>query len=108
MMTLLNPRSRPIRTLVSLLLVCLPLACKRVAARAEEKVPPATVKWEGALQSALEEWTELVGTTMPLPNRIARITAPVEGRVLTVLTDASGKPIMEGQHVDKDTVLVQL
>jgi RND family efflux transporter MFP subunit len=45
---------------------------------------------------------------MPLPDRVARVTAPVEGRVVSVLTGAGGKPVVEGQHVDKDTVLVQL
>jgi multidrug efflux pump subunit AcrA (membrane-fusion protein) len=90
------------------LLVCFPLGCKRAAAPGEEKVPPATVKWEGALQGALEEWTELVGTTTPLPDRIARVTAPVEGQVRTVLTGENGKPVAEGQRVAQGTVLVQL
>jgi hypothetical protein len=57
---------------------------------AEEKVPPAPVKWEGIRQLVLEEWTELVGTTEPLPDHAARVTAPVEGRVLSVLQAAAG------------------
>jgi hypothetical protein len=40
-------------------------ACSRTTVPPEEKVPPATVKWEAPLQGALEEWTELVGTTAP-------------------------------------------
>ena len=74
----------------------------------DEKPPPSTVKWESASQLALEEWTELVGTTMPLPDRIARVTAPVESQVVTVLTGADGKPITEGQYVVKGTVLAKL
>lgn len=81
--------------------------CQR-APVAEEKPPPSTVKWESASQLALEEWTELVGTTMPLPDRIARVTAPVESQVVSVLTGADGKPIAEGQHVAKGTVLCKL
>jgi RND family efflux transporter MFP subunit len=66
------------------------------------------VKWEGARQLFLEEWTELVGTTEPLPDHAARVTAPVEGRVLAVLQGAAGKPIAEGQPVQKGDVLARL
>lgn len=107
-MTSLGSRSRPVLTLAALLLACLALGCKRTATAEEEKAPPATVKWEGALQSALEEWTELVGTTMPLPDRVARVTAPVEGQVVSVLTGRGGKQVAEGQRIDAGTVLVQL
>ena len=55
--------------------------CNRSAPSAEEKAPPATVKWEGPAQLVLEEWTELLVTTIPLPDRVARVTAPIEGRV---------------------------
>jgi RND family efflux transporter MFP subunit len=60
------------------------------------------------LPLVLEEWTELVGSTTPLPDRMARITAPVEGRVLDLLKDKSGKAVSEGQHIEAGTVLVQL
>jgi RND family efflux transporter MFP subunit len=93
--------------LVAGFLIFLPLGCKR-AAPEEEKAPPATVKWEGALQSALEEWTELIGTTMPLPDRVARVTAPVQGQVITMLIGPDGKQVAEGQQIAKGTVLVQL
>src|SRR6202035_5212966 len=38
--------------------------------------PPARapVKWMAAWQFFLEEWTEVVGTTLPLPAHSARIT----------------------------------
>jgi RND family efflux transporter MFP subunit len=94
--------------LALVLLVCLPLACNRAAPPADEKVPPAPVKWEGARQLFLEEWTELVGTTQPLPDHAARVTAPVEGQVVSVLQSAAGKPIAEGQPVQKGDVLVRL
>ncbi len=91
------------------LIGCLTLGCNRAAPPEPEKVPPATVKWESALQGALEEWTELVGTTMPLPDRSARVSAPIEGRVISVFGDANGSnPVAEGQQVAKDTVLVRL
>ncbi len=105
-MTLTAPRTVPV--FAGLLLACLPLGCNRAAAPEPEKALPATVKWEGPLQSALEEWTELVGATTPLPDRVARVSSPVEARVRTVLTGADGKPVAEGQQVAKGTVLVQL
>jgi RND family efflux transporter MFP subunit len=101
-----------IRPIVSIVLaamaIILPVACNRSAAPAEEKAPPATVKWEAPLQGALEEWIELVGTTSPLPDRIARVSASLEGRVASILGDSGGKPVIEGQRVEKGTVLVQL
>jgi RND family efflux transporter MFP subunit len=101
-------RSRPVVALTALLLASCPAGCNRAAPAADERVPPATVVWKTASENALKEWTELVGTTMPLPDRVARVTAPVEGRVLSVLGGAGGKPVVEGQHVEKGTVLVQL
>jgi multidrug efflux pump subunit AcrA (membrane-fusion protein) len=89
-------------------------AARRLAARVsprddpEEKVPPAPVKWEGMRQLVLEEWTELVGTAEPLADHAARVTAPVEGRVLSVLRDAAGKTLMEGQRVREGDVLARL
>jgi multidrug efflux system membrane fusion protein len=101
---------RPFRIVALLigLALCAVLGCGKAAAPTEEKAPPATVKWEGPAQLVLEEWTELLGTTIPLPDRVARVTAPVEGRVQGIFSDAGGKPVTEGQKVDKGTVLVQL
>src|SRR5438067_764294 len=94
------------RALAGLLLCA--AGCAKPAPPAEEKAPPATVKWEGPVRGALEEWTELLGTTIPLPDRVARVTAPVEGRIQSVLGAAGGKPLAEGQRVEAGTVLVQL
>src|SRR5438477_12082211 len=107
MMSFASPSRRPRHACILLLLAGL-LGCHRGDKPPEEKVPPAPVKWEGARQLFLEEWTELVGTTQPLPDHAARVTAPVEGRVLSVLQGAAGKPVVEGQPVTKGDVLVQL
>jgi RND family efflux transporter MFP subunit len=84
------------------------LGCHRAEPPPGEKAPPATVKWEAPLVGALEEWTELVGTTVPLPDHSARVSAAVEGRVVSIFGDAGGKPVVEGQRVEKGTVLAQL
>jgi RND family efflux transporter MFP subunit len=89
-------------------LILLPPGCGRSTPPPEETAPPATVKWEGPLQSALEEWTELVGTTMPLPDRVARVSTPVDGRVVWVPSGAQNQPIAEGKRVEKGAVLVRL
>jgi RND family efflux transporter MFP subunit len=91
-----------------LVLACMLGGCKRAAPAAEEKAPPAPVKWEGVRQISLEEWTELVGSTEPLPDHAARVTAPVEGLVVSVLQGAAGKPVVEGQPVQAGDVLVRL
>jgi RND family efflux transporter MFP subunit len=96
------------RPVLFLFLIALPVGCKRAQPPGDEKVPPAPVKWENARRLNLSEWTELAGTTQPLPDRVARVTAPVEGQVLTVLQGAAGKPIEEGQPVQKGDVIVQL
>jgi RND family efflux transporter MFP subunit len=104
-----RPRARTRRFVRFFCLVlCTAPACHRAGPPAEEKAPPATVKWEGPVRGALEEWTELVGTTVPLPDRVARVTAAVEGRVQSVFSDAGSRSVAEGQRVEKDTVLVQL
>src|SRR5262249_12737854 len=74
----------------------------------EEPPSVAPVKWLEARQLVLEEWTELLGTTQPVPELAARITAPVEGRVVAVLPGAKSKTIVEGQRVQKGDVIVQM
>src|SRR5207248_9014934 len=108
--TIMSLPSRPRRPRPACILLLLAglLGCHRGDKPPEEKVPPAPVKWEGARQLFLEEWTELVGTTQPLPEHASRVTAPVEGRVVSVLQGAAGKPVAEGRPVQKGDVLVQL
>src|SRR5262249_14437454 len=90
------------------LLTCVAPGCGQPAIPPEEKPPPATVKWEGPLQSNLEEWTQLVGTTMPLPDRVARITAPIEGRVTWLPTSGQDTSVGEGTQVPAGAVLRKL
>jgi membrane fusion protein (multidrug efflux system) len=92
------------------LLAVLPQGCQKEAAPAEEAAEEhsAPVKWEKAEKADLEEWTELLGTTQPLPNRVARISAGVEGYVLAVLPASKGKAVVEGQRVEKDQIIVRL
>ncbi len=100
----------PLLLLASLVLG-LPLGCNRGAPAAAEKAPPATVKWNVASSISLTEQTELVGTTMPLPDHAARVSAAIEGRVLWVFGDPenkAGKAVAEGQRVEQRTPLVQL
>jgi RND family efflux transporter MFP subunit len=84
------------------------LGCHRAEPPGAEKAPPATVVWKTASLNALEEWTELVGTTVPLPDHVARVSAAVEGKVVSVFGEVDGKPVVEGQRVEKGTVLAQL
>jgi membrane fusion protein, multidrug efflux system len=91
-----------------LMSICLAVGCARTPPAADEEAPPAPVKAVKAQELALAEWTEILGTTQPLPGRVARISAPVEGRVLSVLRDANDKPLAEGQSVKAGTVIAQL
>src|SRR5690349_4405216 len=89
------------------LLTGLTLGCAKPDKGAD--IPPAApVTWEPPAELILEEWTEVLGTTQPLPNQVARISAPVEGRVASVLQGEEGKPVLEGEQVKQGTVVVQL
>src|SRR5438045_5542778 len=89
------------------LLLFLPLGCGKPKAPPEED-PLAPVHAEAAKKIVLGEWTELFGTTVPLPNQSARVSAAVEGHVLTVLGDRKGSVVIEGQEVKPGQVIVQL
>ncbi len=102
------PRSRRVVIGLLVVLMVLPLGCKKEEEPPAEEEHAAPVKWEAAEKADLEEWTELLGITQPLPHRIARISAPVEGHVLSVLSSDGGKAIVEGQRVEKGQVLVRL
>lgn len=109
----MTPTIIPVRVLtLSLiaLLALLPLSCRKgetAAAEAEEE-HAAPVKWEPIEKADIEEWIELLGTTEPLPNHIARVSAAVEGHVLEVLPKSGGKALVEGQRVKTGQVLVRL
>jgi membrane fusion protein (multidrug efflux system) len=89
-------------------LLCMPAGCGHQAPPPEEVPSPAPVKWMEARQFFIEEWTEILGSSQALPDRIARVTAPLEGQVVSVLQDSQGRPVAEGQAVKKGDVLVQL
>ncbi len=107
MWTSLHPRRVVLGFLGALIL--LPLGCaKEGPATEEEEEHAAPVKWEPAEKADLEEWTELLGVTQPLPNHAAHVSAAIGGYILSVLPSEKGKTIVEGQRVEKGQVLVQL
>src|SRR5262245_2543110 len=91
---------------LTLSLACLPLACSQPPGG--ETNPPAPVEAVAPRALVLGQWTELDGTTQPLPQHAARISAAVEGRVDSVLTGADGKPVHEGQVVHAGDVIARL
>jgi RND family efflux transporter MFP subunit len=74
----------------------------------EEETWIAPVKVAPANELSVGEFTELIGATQPLPGRSGRITAPVEGHVVSILTDDMGQTIHEGQQVAKDQVVARM
>lgn len=106
-------RSLPISSLRHLVplspcpLVIFLLGCSRPPAPSEKENPPAPVKVVAARMEALGEWTELLGTTQPVPGRAARVSTAVEGRV-SVLGDGNGAGVAEGDRVRAGQVLARL
>jgi RND family efflux transporter MFP subunit len=90
-------------------LLLLPLGCGQSPAAADdEEDHPAPVKAVQAQAEVLGQWTELLGTTQPLPGKVARLSAPVSGRVLALGPGPKGSPLTEGQQVARDQVLIRL
>lgn len=107
-MTPLPVRLRLVTSLAFVLpAVGLLAGCKGPAEEAEPP-PVAPVQAEHPREVSIEGWTELFGTTQPLPNHAARITAPVEGRVLWALADGKAKGVVEGEHVKTGQPVLQL
>jgi RND family efflux transporter MFP subunit len=102
------PMSRHARFFAALTLATLVAGCRPEAHHEEEPPPEAPVKAQPAAMVSLGEWTDLLGTTQPLPNHSARISAAVEGHVLTVLRDEHGGTVVEGQDVKAGQVIVQM
>lgn len=86
----------------------LAVGCQGGKPPAEEETPEAPVRAEPARKMPLGGWTDLLGTTQPLPKRSARISAAVEGHVLSVLGDGKGTSVIEGQQVEAGQAIVQL
>src|SRR6266404_2425674 len=106
-MSLKNKQQAVGALFIALMGIGLP-GCAKTPAAEEEKTPPAPVKWEQARHLFLEEWREFPGTTVSLPDHAARISAPIEGVVMSVLRAADGKQIREGQEVQPGDVIAQL
>jgi RND family efflux transporter MFP subunit len=107
-MNLLLRRSAILSNLLSGIAFTFVIAGCHRPAPPEENVQLAPVKAAAAESVELSEWTDLIGSTQPLPDQTARITTPVPGLVLRVLSDGKGKSIVEGQRIDKDQVVAQL
>jgi RND family efflux transporter MFP subunit len=102
------PRRHLHHSLRLLLSTCLLMGCSATETPPEPQVPHV-VAWAGPATVILKEWTELLGTVQPLPDKVARVSAPFEGQVVAVLPpDSDRKEVKEGELVKKDTVLVQL
>ena len=74
-----------------------------------EKTPAAPVEVVLAHREVLDEWTAFPGTTEPLPNRQARVTAAVEGIVVSI--PGAGGPeasVAVGQWVEAGQVIARL
>lgn len=82
--------------------------CRSATPPPEETPAQAPVKAQAAQKVVLGEWTDLLGTTQPLPNHSARVSAVVEGHVLSVLGDGKSSAVVEGQQVKAGQVIVQL
>jgi membrane fusion protein (multidrug efflux system) len=90
-------------------LAALPFNCAQAPpTAAEEEHSVAPVKVAKIETMPVADWTPLLGMTQPLPNRVARISAPVEGRVVSLLQDANGQSLAEGQEIKAGTVVAQL
>jgi multidrug efflux system membrane fusion protein len=84
------------------------LGCNNQTPKPSEEAPRAPVTAEQAKEEALTETIDLFGSIQPLPNHSAPITANVSAQVLTILQDAKGRPIVEGQRVRQGDVIVHL
>jgi RND family efflux transporter MFP subunit len=73
-----------------------------------ETTPPAPVKAERGKIASYPETITLLGVTQPLPNMSARISAPIEGRVLWVLGEGTAAEALEQKPVEKNQILVKL
>jgi RND family efflux transporter MFP subunit len=99
------------RSTPGLLISCVAFGCAGKPTPKPEELPPAPVQLATVQEVFMGEWTELIGATQPLPNHSARITAAVEGRVVWLLKDPdakNGKPLVEGQKIEKGQVLGKL
>lgn len=107
-MSLLTLSLRRRSFLAGVLLAAAAAGCHTGEPPPEEPAPQAPVHARAAKRIVMGEWTELLGTTQPLPNHSARVSTTVEGHVLSVLGDGKSSAVVEGQQVDAGQVIVQL
>src|SRR5262249_30121365 len=93
---------------ISLLLAGLGLGCGKAAAPPAEEIFIAPVGAENLRLLTLAEWTDLLGTTQPLPNHVARVTAAFEGQVLPFPESDKAPLLAEGQDVKAGDVIARL
>jgi RND family efflux transporter MFP subunit len=84
---------------------CLAFGCKEPP---PEEAKPAPVRAEPVKMVPLAEKVDFLGVTQPLPDKVARLTARVDGQVKAILVGEPGKPLSEGQEVEANQVIVQL
>jgi multidrug efflux system membrane fusion protein len=104
----LNKARVSLSLFVALLLAGLPLGCSKPPAAAAEEPPPASVGAENPRLLTLAEWTDILGTTQPLPNHIARVTAVIEGQVLPFAEKDKALTVGEGQDVKAGDIIARL
>jgi WD40 repeat protein len=80
----------------------------QVSGKPAEETRLAPVKVVAARVFRFGEWTELVGSTQPLPDRTAHVSAPVAARIVRILGEGKGLPLVEGGPVQANQILVQL
>jgi HlyD family secretion protein len=99
-------KRRSLQVAIVPLLACLTLGCGKSPESPEDEKHFAPVKAEPVHMERLGEWTELLGTTQPLPDRTARVSASVEGHVVSLLEGRNGSA--EGQRVQAGQVIARL
>lgn len=98
----------PKKWLFVLLYIAALAGCHHADPVAEEEIRPAPVKVVLARLLVIGQKTDLLGTTQALPNHLARISAPFEGRLFSILKTPDGKAVDEGQLVKAGDVIAQL
>ncbi|HVS38056.1 MAG TPA: efflux RND transporter periplasmic adaptor subunit, partial [Gemmataceae bacterium] len=72
----------------------------------------APVAWSGPPNVAPEEWVELAGSTQPLPGAVARVAAPIDGRIDGLLQFAARDwqfvNLREGDEVKANAPIARL
>lgn len=101
-----QPR-RPDACLLGLFLCCLIAGCARTAPAPEEPAI-APVQEQSPRLLTLAAWTDLLGTTQPLPNQVARVASAVEGVVLPFAETDKAPAAGEGQRVKAGDVILRL